>query len=183
MEYLENIPAWVSSLIAIFGGILGLIGAILGIINFIISIVEKRVNLKVIPNLAFVDHQGVLHARKFNKEYLDRVLLAKGIPTIGIEIINLSKFAVTIDEIGFCNGNPNKGERLSIILPNNGTHNSLPHKLESRMSFTVYAYNTNILDIPVNSFKYVYATTSCNEYKLVKPKDFFKGYNYITSIF
>src|SRR5690242_10105705 len=81
---------------------LGVLGSVLGVSNFIRSIRDDRVRLRVIPVLAWARGESTmfLHASPRTREVISEF----GMPTLGVEIINLSKFPVTITEVGLCEG-------------------------------------------------------------------------------
>jgi hypothetical protein len=65
-----------------------------------------RVRLKVTPKLYRMIGSGMLTVSTSPR--LKRLVAEHGLPGIAIEVANLGKFAVTIDEIGFCLGCPSK---------------------------------------------------------------------------
>ncbi|EJG0664766.1 hypothetical protein C4G29_RS22135 [Vibrio parahaemolyticus] len=79
-----------------------------------------------------------------------------------IEVINLSKFDVTVDEIGFLY--PRRKDRAVITGPTLFDNKPFPRKLEPRESVSIYC---NISDLmqgsDVHLYKYAYAETACGE--------------------
>lgn len=97
---------------------IAVLGAILGVINTWHAIDKSRVKLRVIPK----------HAIPVGG--MDNRL------TFCIEVINLSSFAVTIDEAGvFLQGSQN---RLAYTNPITNDNGSWPRRLEPRSAVTVY---------------------------------------------
>lgn len=121
---------------------IAVIGAILGIINTIYAIDKDRVKLKVYPVVGYT-----IGTKDLKERY------------IGIEIINLSIFPVSISQVGFIL--EKAIQRVAIIRPFT-TQGSiyLPYKLPSREKITLYANYDSIMDNPV-LIKCVYCETEC----------------------
>ena len=79
----------------------------------------------------------------------------------GIEVINLSTFAVTVEEIGFtmASGRADKGQRLAIVRPILSDGGPWPRRLEARGSVTAY------FDLGTEAAQAgrAYARTACGE--------------------
>lgn len=132
---------------------LGVLGAGLGVLNYWRDSVKEKVRLKVIPKR--VKATGGADSRI----------------NVGIEVINLSSFHLTIKETGFVM----KGwgdKRLAIINPITAKGEVLPFRLEPRASLTTYAI---LKDEDAVLVKTAYASTACeNEVRGNSPA--LKGY-------
>ncbi|MBC3917118.1 hypothetical protein H8L32_06495 [Undibacterium sp. CY18W] len=128
--------------ITLFQGItlaIALLGAILGVINTWQTLDKSRVKLLVIPK----------HATQI------------GVPdsklTFCVEVINMSAFAVTVDEVGvFFKGTEIRGCIRMPILIDGGTW---PRRLEPRSAVTLYGQKPE--STSGNRIKCAYAMTSC----------------------
>lgn len=119
------------------------LGGVLGTFNFLHGFWERRVRLSVVPKLTVVQGNGYFSS--------SRDVISNGFSTI--EIRNLSKFAVTIDEAGFTLSGT---RHRCILIPD--PLNLLPKRLEPRTSIDVRATKSN--GFPANA-KCAYATTQC----------------------
>jgi hypothetical protein len=96
-----------------------LLGAILGVLNTWHAISRDQVNLRVVPRMAF----GV-------GSVVDQRM------RLCVEVVNLSAFAVTVDQVGFAIRDSSLVlAQLVPILLDGGP---FPRRLESRTAFTVY---------------------------------------------
>lgn len=121
---------------------------------------KEKIKLKVIPKS--VKTQG---ASKSGKEFTltteNEFNYNRNAKLYAFEIINLSDFNLTIDEVGFLNSKT-KG-RDSIPEPIMDDKGKWPRKLEPRESVTVYADLGSVLSIKSLPFiTSVFAKTSCN---------------------
>lgn len=122
-----------------------LLGAVLGIINTWYTLINNKVRVKVIPKIAFpVSRDGSL-----------------GNPTLSIDVINLSYFPITIQEVGFATKYGVRKERGAITNPLLLDNNGWPRKLESRESVSVYCDPRVSLDPGLTKFTKAYASTAC----------------------
>ncbi len=131
----------VSDVIVPIGALLGIPGAILGILNSWRLFVSDRVRLKVTPERALL-----LSDRSIEADYLS------------IEVINLSKFPVTIINVGL----KLSGNRTALFLKDDSIEpqGRLPIRLESRASYSK-TFRDCKKDIPWNEVICVYAKTAC----------------------
>lgn len=118
------------------------VGAVLGIINTVYNLSQSRLKLKVSPShLIFPGSASLMH---------------------GIEVTNLSTFAVTIREVGmtirWCH--PLK-KRCPVIQPMVLDGGSWPRRLEPRESITLGFDPTGLGE----SFGRVYAWTACGAFR------------------
>ena len=124
--------------------ILATIGTVLGIINYWRSIRDEKVRLRVVPVLAWNFGEVIMIIRSSMKigELIDRY----GIPRMGVEVINLSKFPITLDEVGLCEGNIEKRERAKSKIMQNQSNANLKTKyikynreINGQFSFGIYS--------------------------------------------
>jgi hypothetical protein len=127
-----------SSKITVLQGValaIAAVGALFGVAHTWIG--RPRVRLKVIPK--YLVPRGAT----------DPTL------TVCIELVNLSEFAVTVDDVGFlCRG---AEHRFSIVRPVLGDGGEWPRRLEPSSSVTLYCETPAAL----GSLKCAYATTQC----------------------
>jgi len=135
---------------------LATIGTVLGITNLVRSLLQDRVKLRVIPKLAFTYGGGVLSTSDGDR--LEQHMAEFGMPRLAVEIVNLSKFSVIIDEVGLKNKTM-RARRAVLpqpILPPNKTW---PATLAARESITTYFAEGEALHLASNAR--AYAQTSC----------------------
>ena len=130
--------SWITFAVAV-------LGAVLGIINTWQGLRRDNVRLRVRP--------------------LSVVALANGAEGFGIEVVNLSTFAVTIEEVGFTldGRSAAKGDRAPILRPFFLDHGSWPRRLEPRQAVTAYFDVSGISTIRKRIHR-AYAKTACREY-------------------
>lgn len=121
---------------------IAVVGAILGIINTVYAINKDRVRLKVCPVFGYTF--GAPHLKE---QY------------IGVEIINLSMFPVSINQAGFMLENTTQRAVILRPLTTQGAI-YLPYKLPSREKITLYADYDSIMEDPI-LIKYAYCETEC----------------------
>ena len=116
---------------------IAVLGAVLGVLNFWRSVVRDSYRVKVIPKLWLSgDGEGLC-----------------------IEVINMSNFAITIDDVGFFLMG---GDRL--VLSECFTRSAkLPERLEPRTAFTIYASPSAYQDSRFSVALKAYAKTSCGK--------------------
>lgn len=122
-----------------------IIGAVLGIMNTWNSLNQRRVRLRVTPK--------------------HTISVPDGQRGFAIEVINLSAFAVTVDEVGFEIGGRNvtKNPRAVIAYPDLPDGKPWPRRLEPREDVSVHL---NVAHMAVHRGKKIgraYATTACDE--------------------
>ena len=128
---------------AIVGATCGLLGAILGIINIWHKMRRDKIRLKIIPI-------HVIPVRSIASANVD----------FGIEVVNLSEFAITITDVGFILSNKKKATLSpvdSIDQPQ-----KLPVRLEPRTSYKKY-FSKSVIDTGRAGIKSAYANTECGE--------------------
>jgi hypothetical protein len=122
---------------------IAVVGAVLGVMNTWNNMNQKRVRLRVIPKVAIPVMNG-----EFGE-------------TMGcIEVVNLSAFPVSIQEVGFTlRRHSRKGDRLTIVQPITNDQQPLARRLESRQSVSAYFQ----LDARFANAKSAYVRTDCDE--------------------
>ncbi|MEG3220689.1 hypothetical protein PD716_08605 [Vibrio gigantis] len=79
-----------------------------------------------------------------------------------IEVINLSHFDITVDEVGFLYSR--RTDRAVITCPTLFDNKPFPRKLEPRESVSVYFQISDLMQgSDVHLYKYAYAETACGE--------------------
>ncbi|MFC5498155.1 hypothetical protein ACFPOE_11465 [Caenimonas terrae] len=116
---------------------IALIGAVLGLINTWRALSNDRVRVRVTPS--------------WN-------LFNTGQESIGIEVVNLSSFAVTVTSIGFTKRGT--GEHAMIVRPMLSSGDGLPKRLEPRTSFTAFAM-PDALESISGKLDRAYVNTGC----------------------
>jgi hypothetical protein len=122
---------------------------------------DDRVRIKVIPKLSFVQHRGILGSTSGRNlaELMDRF----GAPSIGIEVVNLGKFPVTISEVGLREGRwLVAASRAALTMPLLPHGDKWPKKLEPRESVTAYFDVSASRDYIFTTRTRAYATTACD---------------------
>jgi hypothetical protein len=132
----------------------------LGLFNLWSEKQKDKVKLEVIPKS--VKNKGVsTSGQQFIITTANDFIFDQELPLFAFEVINHSKFDVTINEIGFFNSKTNG--RYSIPEPILKDSGKWPRKLEPRESVTLYADLSSIFDIEHLPFvTSAFAVTSCN---------------------
>lgn len=118
---------------------IAVLGAVLGVINTLHALDKSRVKLLVRPKNAFA-------LGRANPEL-----------TFCIEIINLSAFAVTVEDVGFLfRGTEWRGSLIHPIIMDGG---KWPRRLEPRSSVTIHCQTPSAK--PGTKIKCAYAKTQC----------------------
>ena len=133
--------------------ITGVTGAVLGIYNFFHSRGQEKVRLRVVP-------KGVRFGGTMSLSSVNEFATGpNGAHALGLEVINLSKFAVTVDEVGLM---PRGQSRFAVPSPIIKDNKDWPRKLEPRESVTVYFDMQDLLQhSEVATVKRAYASTAC----------------------
>jgi len=138
------------------------VGMLLGIYNFFHARSADKVKLQVIPKASSYrgkDHSG----REYYLHNSDRYDLnhpENSPDTLSLEIINMSRFAVTVDEVGLKSSWSKKRMALAVPIIKDGK--PWPRKLEPRESVIVYFDATQLLNLDkISSVRRAYATTTC----------------------
>lgn len=123
---------------------IAILGAVLGILNTWQAMRRDRLRLRVRP--------------------LNVVMLNSGDMAFGIEVINLSMFAVTIEEVGFSLRAPaEKGTRGVVPFPRPSDGGPWPRRLEPRSSVTLHFDRPADPDL-LRTIRRAYAKTACGEF-------------------
>jgi hypothetical protein len=146
----------------IITSVAAVVGMVLGIYNFVRARSADRVRLRVIPKAASFrgrDQSGrdfYLH----NRDRFDVDHPTRPPGTLALEVINLSKFAVTVDEVGLMPFF--KRERFALVVPILPDGKPWPRKLEPRESVTVHFDVKRLRDFNnIQSARRAYASTAC----------------------
>lgn len=145
----------------IITSVVAIVGMVLGIYNFVWARFADRVRLRVIPKasrLQGTDQNG----REVYLSSRTRFDLAHptASPELSLNVINLSKFAVTVGEVGLMPFL--KRERFALLTPILRDGKPWPRKLEPRESVTVYFDTTRLLGADnIQSVTRAYARTAC----------------------
>lgn len=119
--------------------IIAVLGAVLGIINMRHEFDKSRIKLLVRPKHA-------IPVGNFDTRI-----------TFCIEVINLSAFAITIEDVGVLfKGTKDRGSIIGPIISDGG---KLPRRLEPRSSVTIYCQKPS--SPPGHAIKCAYAKTEC----------------------
>lgn len=122
---------------------LAMLGAVLGVLNTWNAISQRRVRLRVKPAYAFA--------------------VPAGNTMFGIEVVNLSNFAVTVTEVGFTlNGRTLKRQRAAIPQPILIDGKPWPRRLEARESVSTYFDPREVIGSG-RQIGRAYVQTSCGE--------------------
>jgi hypothetical protein len=131
-------------IIAIIGAVTGIVGTVLSVITTIRDISKDKVIIKVVPaNVQVFGPAGEPGER------------------IGIEVLNLSGFPVTVSEVGFKMRNPEV--RGVLGMPFTSTGDKLPIRLEPRQSVLFYSSTDFDKKGEFAEVLSAYAKTQCGE--------------------
>lgn len=121
---------------------IAVLGAVLGIINTWQALDRDRVKLLVIPKMAFGVGGG-----------------SDGRIRPCIEVINRSSFAVSVGQIGYMLKWSKK--RIIALEPIISSGGTLPKRLDSRSSFTIYFYPETVQQSEFRRVRCAFAETEC----------------------
>lgn len=138
-----------------------LVGAVLGIHNWFRIRAQDRVNLRVVPKASWFQGRGVGGREYYLSDQHHYPLEAPKPPdTLALEIINLSKFPVTVDEVGL--KRRWSGRRMVMPLPILPDQGEWPRRLEPRETVMVRFDPTELVSSEViESANRAYAATAC----------------------
>ncbi len=137
---------------------IAMLGVALGVLNLWQWLPSQRVRLRVIPKIAFDIDPGRYYSDRWNK-YVAR-LHENGDPKRWmIEVVNLSTFPITIDEIGFSDRTPDG--TFSMVDPEISRGKTWPVRLEPREKAILYSTDGVLLPPLVWANPYAYAKTDC----------------------
>jgi hypothetical protein len=139
---------------------LGALGAALGIWTLVRSIQADRVHLVVKPVIRWRVPGGLITVSKsgLTSARMD----ALGPPFLCVNVVNYSKFKVTVDEVGLCEGSSSKGARRGFVYPELDVGDAVPAALEPRGKVTIAAPLEVWDTVTVTPRTRVYATTDCD---------------------
>ena len=150
----------IAELAPIIGGVVGMVGAVLGIFNTWVAHSRNRVRLRVVPGVEWRDEVQGLSVITINDYVAEKRWNGQPPRWIGIEIINLSTFAVTIDDVGF---GRYEGLRASITKPIVNPQRTMPVRLESRESTRITAPANQVFGEDTLVQQLAYARTACGK--------------------
>lgn len=133
--------------IALAGAISGVIGTVMGITNFMRALIKDRVKIKVYPQV------NVFLENKDEK--------VEPVARVCIEVVNLSDFPVTINDVGFFLNKYFKNGKVSFLDKQLMHGGKLPKRMEPRSAITVYHPNPGMFMDDVEKICGAYATTQC----------------------
>ena len=139
-----------------------LVGMVLGIYNFIRARAADRVKLRVTPKASSFrgNDGGGRDIYIYNRDAYNLNNPTAPPDTLSLEVINLSKFAITVDEVGLKRSWSRR--RAALVTPIIRDGNPWPRKLEPRESVVVHFDSTQLLGLErISSVKQAYASTVC----------------------
>lgn len=136
------------------------LGVGLGIVNLWYSRRSHRVRLRVIPKLAF-DVESIRYTASIWNKNAARLHEAGNTKRWMIDVINLSSFAVTIDEVGFSDGKLDGN--FAMVNPEVSRNKRQPVRLRPHEKATFYSTDGMLLPPAVWSNPHAYAKTDCEE--------------------
>lgn len=136
------------------------VGMGMGLLNFWNEKAKEKVKLKVIPKAVKAAGKSV-EGKEFILTTQNEFIGKNSKDLFAIEVINLSKFPVVIEEVGFVS-KKNKKERMYIPDPLLNGAGDWPKKLESREAITLYGKLSGILSSNMSSSLFgAFALTAC----------------------
>lgn len=138
-----------------------LLGVVLSVINLLQLLPSRRVRLRVTPKIAFdIETGGRYYSSEWNK-YVARLQENGDRKRWLIEVINLSTFPITIDEIGF--SDQTVDGTFAMVDPEISRGKTWPVRLEPREKAMFYSTDTDgtLLPPPVWSNPHAYVKTDC----------------------
>jgi hypothetical protein len=141
-------------------GIAAFVGMVLGIFNFMRARADDKVRLRVVPKateLRGVDPDGRL---LYHSSVNGFPVSDQRESTLAVEIRNLSKFAVTVDEVGL--KSPWTRERIVLATPIIPDKGAWPRRLEPREVVTVHFNTLELMKLrKLSGLRRAYAATAC----------------------
>jgi hypothetical protein len=155
----------------LIGPTLGLIGTVIGVMNFLVQRLERRVRVKVIPKAAFPTNGG-FYCTTGDQQDQNRSNAIDGNAMPCLEVINLSLFTVTIDEVGYCDSARVGAFRTPFIGPHIVPEQGAPVRLGSRESKTFYWQDNVLEELKQKEYRSAYAKTACGTTSKAQLKNF-----------
>lgn len=140
-----------------------LVAISLGIYNFVVARQADRVRLLVKPKAAELIGIGPSghHRYKYTQNEFNLSVQGPSHEQLAIEVVNMSKFSVTLTELGL--KSKRRKNRLALTNPTYMDDLGWPRKLEPRESITVHFALTPLLDAPsLSTVTHAYARTTCD---------------------
>lgn len=131
----------ITTVTAIVGAVCGVTALLLSFINTWHQLRRDQVRLKIVPYYAALT--GILSNSHVN---------------FGVNVINLSEFAVVLTDVGFCLDGETRGtlSTMKCVEPNG----QLPLRLESHTSYTAL-FLLDRTTVPLTYVRCMYAQTQC----------------------
>jgi hypothetical protein len=145
-------------------GVAAIGGLALGIYNLIRARNADKVRLRVVPKASsYQGHDSTgrdFYLHNSNKYDLNHPTAPPD--TLSIDVVNIGKFSVVVDEVGLLKrGTKQRIALVNPIIPDGG---SWPRKLEPRESVMVHFETTKLLEArDIDRVKCAYASTTCGE--------------------
>ena len=139
---------------------IAVLGVVLGVVNLWYSQQSRRVHLRVIPKLAF-DVENIRYTVSEWNKYAIRLHEAGNAKHWMVEVINLSAFGVTIDEVGF--SDHTIAGNFAMVGPQISRNKKWPVRLRPHEKAIFYSTDGVLLPPAVWSNPCAYAKTDCGE--------------------
>jgi hypothetical protein len=139
---------------------IALLGVVLGLVNLWYSREARRVRLRVIPKLAYDVEGGRYTTSEWNK-YAQRLQDDSAAKRWTIEVINLSSFGLTIDEVGF--SDQTVDGTFAMMNPEISRKRTWPVRLRPHEKAIFYSTDGVLLPPPVWANPYAYVKTDCGQ--------------------
>ena len=139
---------------------IALLGVVLGLVNLWYSQEARRVRLRVIPKLAFDVEGGRYTTSEWNK-YSKRLQDDSAAKRWTIEVVNLSSFGLTIDEVGF--SDKTVDGTFAMMNPELSRKRTWPVRLRPHAKAIFYSTDGVLLPPPVWANPYAYVKTDCGQ--------------------
>jgi hypothetical protein len=139
-----------------------LVGMVLGIYNFVRARAADKVDLRVVPKASSFRGNGPGGQELYihNRDAYDLNHPTAPPDTLSLEVINLSKFAVTVDEVGLMRAWSRR--RMALVTPIIMDGGAWPRRLEPRESVMIRFDATNLLGLKnIGRVTRAYASTVC----------------------
>ncbi len=149
------------SIMTICSAGLGLIGALLGIVNTLSLLFDRRIEIKVHFEFAYLLEKRLVSfplPTTASRKTITEKLKQGRVLNPSIRIVNKSKYTIFITDVGLSRNRTlkNKMELFpNLVQP----HLDAPYKMEPFSSLILTCTDINVLSLPVG-VRYVYATTA-----------------------
>jgi len=139
-------------IVAFAGVVFGAVGTVLGIINFWRALIKDQTKIKVYPQLnAFLENDSEQDGKVVS------------VARMCVEVINLSDFPVTINDVGFILNKYLRNGKVTFLDKQIMHGGKLPQRMEPRTSITVFHPNPALFINDAEKICGAYATTQCGK--------------------